>query len=103
VKVLLDENFPLGLVRILQADGLEVEHIITLGLRGTSDARIRERLTDRELVFLTQDDDFLSGETVSAVKRRWSLISSSLFSIKHSRSSGDGSKCLSRTRSGICT
>ncbi len=28
MKVLLDENFPLGLVRVLEADGLHVEHII---------------------------------------------------------------------------
>jgi predicted nuclease of predicted toxin-antitoxin system len=44
VTILLDENFPLGLVRRLRADGLVAEHIITLGWRGASDARIRERL-----------------------------------------------------------
>ena len=66
MKVLLDENFPLGLVRALQADGLEVDHIITLGWRGASDARIRQQLTDGALIFLTQDEDFLSGEAVAA-------------------------------------
>ena len=66
MKVLLDENFPLGLVRVLQADGFEVDHIITLEWRGASDARIRQRLTDTELVFLTQDEDFLSGAAVAA-------------------------------------
>ena len=40
MKVLLDENFP--------------------------DARIRQRLTDGDLIFLTQDEDFLSGEAVAA-------------------------------------
>ncbi len=44
--VLLDENFPLGLLRSLHNDGLSAEHIITLGWRGASDARIRERLQD---------------------------------------------------------
>jgi hypothetical protein len=34
VKVLLDENFRLGLFRILHLDGLPAEHIITLGWRG---------------------------------------------------------------------
>jgi biotin operon repressor len=67
VKILLDENFPLGLVRALQADGLDVEHIITLGIRGASDERIRERLSEATLIFLTQDDDFLSGEPVAAL------------------------------------
>lgn len=66
MKVLLDENFPLGLVRVLQADGLQVEHIITLNWRGASDARIRERLSDKDVVFLTQDDDFLFGASVDA-------------------------------------
>lgn len=66
MTVLLDENFPLGLVRVLEADGLKVEHIITLGWRGASDARIRERLNDNDLIFLTQDDDFLCGRPVAA-------------------------------------
>jgi hypothetical protein len=66
VKVLLDENFPLGLVRALQADGLQADHIITLDWRGASDTRIRQRLTDKDVVFLTQDDDFLFGAPVAA-------------------------------------
>jgi hypothetical protein len=67
VKVLLDENFPLGLIRQLQADGLIAEHIITIGWRGASDTRIRERLQDSEVLFLTQDEDFLFGASVPAV------------------------------------
>lgn len=67
MRLLLDENFPLGLVRALKEDGLEVDHIITLGWRGASDTRIRQQqLTDPELVFLTQDDDYLSGPEVLA-------------------------------------
>jgi predicted nuclease of predicted toxin-antitoxin system len=66
VKVLLDENFPFGLVRALRDEGLDVDHIITLGWRGASDARIRQWLAERELVFLTQDDDFLRGPEVVA-------------------------------------
>jgi hypothetical protein len=67
VKILLDENFPLALVRSLQADGEHVEHTITLGWRGASDQRIRERLLDSELLFLTQDEDFLFDKPVAAV------------------------------------
>jgi predicted nuclease of predicted toxin-antitoxin system len=61
VKILLDENFPLGLLRRLHADGFVAEHIITLGWRGASDTPIRERLQDSDVMFLTQDEDFLSG------------------------------------------
>jgi hypothetical protein len=34
VTVLLDENFPLALYRQLRADGIDAEHIITIGWRG---------------------------------------------------------------------
>ncbi len=67
MKILLDENFPLGLARVLQADALHVEHIITLGWRGASDSQIRGRLSDSDLVFLTHDDDFLRGAKVDAI------------------------------------
>jgi hypothetical protein len=67
VNVLLDENFPLGLLRGLRADGLRADHIITLGWRGASDAKIRGHLQDVDLLFLTQDDDFLTGERVLAL------------------------------------
>ena len=67
MKILLDENFPLGLVRVLEADGLSVEHIITLEWRGASDARIRTRLSAADVLFLTQDEDFLFGESVASI------------------------------------
>lgn len=65
--VFLDENFPLGLLRSLQADGLTAEHIIPLGWRGASDTRIRQRLQDEQVLFLTHDEDFLFGEPVRAI------------------------------------
>jgi hypothetical protein len=55
------------LLRSLQDDGLAAQHIITLGRRGASDARIRERLQDDQVVFLTQDEDFLFGEASRAI------------------------------------
>jgi hypothetical protein len=36
-------------------------------MAGASDARIRERLQDDQVVFLTQDEDFLLGETNRAI------------------------------------
>ena len=38
--VLLDENFPLGLLRSLQNDGLSAQHIITLGWLGEASRAI---------------------------------------------------------------
>jgi hypothetical protein len=60
MRILLDENFPLPLVRNLQDEGLEVEHIILLGLRGAPDAAILGRLNSEELLFLTHDQEFLA-------------------------------------------
>jgi predicted nuclease of predicted toxin-antitoxin system len=51
VKVLLDENLLQGLVRVLRDDGLDVEHIITLGWRGVSVD------TDRDIWLFELNDD----------------------------------------------
>jgi hypothetical protein len=59
MKILLDENFPLALVATLRENGYEAEHIILLHLRGTSDTTIADRLNNGDLLFLTQDQDFL--------------------------------------------
>jgi predicted nuclease of predicted toxin-antitoxin system len=66
LKVLLDENFPLALLRSLLRDGQQAEHIITMGWRGASDQQIRERLVDRSVLFLTQDEDFLLDKPTAA-------------------------------------
>lgn len=67
MKILLDENFPFALYRSLKADGEDVEHIITLGLRGTPDQQIRERLFDRDVLFMTHDEDFLFDRPTEAI------------------------------------
>jgi hypothetical protein len=65
VKILLDENFPLRLLKALRDEGMEVEHIITLDWRGASDRRIREKVEQEPLLFLAQDQEFLD-ETLQA-------------------------------------
>lgn len=67
MKVFLDENFPLALAYRLRGDGYQSEHVITIGWRGASDERIRERLADSDLIFLTQDEDFLFSRGLPAV------------------------------------
>lgn len=62
MRVLLDENFPLGLLRALQADGVVADHVITLGWRGVSDTELRARVTHDDVVFVTQDTEFLTRE-----------------------------------------
>jgi Domain of unknown function (DUF5615) len=59
MKIVLDENFPLALVRSLREEGRQVEHIILLGLRGAPDSAIMERLNSEQLLFLTHDQEFL--------------------------------------------
>ena len=63
MKVLLDENFPLGLFHRLRAQGIDVDHVITLGWRGASDRELRDRLHGDDVCFLTQDAEFLTAET----------------------------------------
>lgn len=60
MKFLLDENIPVQLFRRLSAATHDVEHIIVSGNRGMADSVIRSRLaTEHDLVFLTQDTEFL--------------------------------------------
>ena len=63
MRVLLDENFPLGLLHRLRAEGIDADHVITLNWRGVSDRELRERLPREEIVFLTQDREFLTTDT----------------------------------------
>lgn len=67
MKIFLDENFPLGLVPDLTAERHQVDHVITIGWRGAPDDRIRERLVDSDLLFLTQDEDFLFARGPAAM------------------------------------
>jgi predicted nuclease of predicted toxin-antitoxin system len=59
MRILLDENFPLALLRRLQDEGHEADHIILLGLRGTPDRSIVARLNSEDFLFLTNDQEFL--------------------------------------------
>ena len=59
-------EFPLALVHRLRDDGFDAEHVITIGWRGASDDQIRGRLTDDEVLFLTQDEDFLFTRDLAA-------------------------------------
>lgn len=58
MRILLDENFPLRLHHRLQAEGIDCEHLIALGLRGIADAQIVQRLAEGDVVLLTQDREF---------------------------------------------
>lgn len=59
MRFLLDENFPLALLRRLRESGYDAEHLITLGQRGLPDSAIRKRLErEADLVLMTQDGDF---------------------------------------------
>jgi predicted nuclease of predicted toxin-antitoxin system len=69
--ILLDENFPLRLYTKLQNESFSVEHIL-LSHRGISDRLIFARLQREELVFLTQDKDFL--KTASDCQSKHHLV-----------------------------
>ena len=59
MRILLDENFPLPLLRKLRDHGYDAEHIVVLGQRGLPDEAIRARLSTEALLFLTNDVEFL--------------------------------------------
>jgi predicted nuclease of predicted toxin-antitoxin system len=68
--ILLDENFPLRFYTRLQKEGLAAQHIL-LTDRGIHDKQIIARLKQEELLFLTQDRDFVERVEIwlSAVRQ----------------------------------
>lgn len=58
MKFFLDENFPLRLHHRLQAEGIDSEHLITVGQRGIPDTEVVEHLAEGDVVLLTQDREF---------------------------------------------
>ena len=77
MTILLDENFPLRLYRRLQSEGFTAEHIL-LGQRGIPDRQIMERLKQEELLFLTQDEDFVGLAQHCKASIIWSQVSQSM-------------------------
>ena len=75
--VLLDENFPLRFYTSLQKEGLSVEHIL-LTHRGIHDRQIFARLNREEVLFLTQDEDFVEAVPDCKASIIWSRVSQSM-------------------------
>jgi predicted nuclease of predicted toxin-antitoxin system len=75
--ILLDENFPLRFYTRLQREGFSVEHIL-LTQRGIQDREIFIRLKQEELLFLTQDEDFVEVAPESKASIIWSRVSQSM-------------------------
>src|SRR5712692_8916991 len=75
--VLLDENFPLRLYTRLRKEGFQAEHIL-LGQRGIHDWQIMARLKREDLLFLTQDEDFVEAAPDCKASIIWSRVSQSM-------------------------
>ena len=75
--ILLDENFPLALYTRLQKEGFQAEHIL-LGQRGILDSQIMARLEKEELLFLTQDEDFVEATPDCKASIIWSQVTQSI-------------------------
>ena len=75
--ILLDENFPLRLYTRLRKEGFQTEHIL-LGQRGLHDKEIMVRLKREELLFLTQDEDFVDAGPDCKASIIWSQVTQSI-------------------------
>jgi predicted nuclease of predicted toxin-antitoxin system len=75
--ILLDENFPLRFYTRLKQEGFSAEHIL-LTQRGIHDREILLRLKQEELLFLTQDEDFVDAAPDCKASIIWSRVSQSM-------------------------
>lgn len=58
MKVVLDNNLPKSLARLLVERGFEAAHVRELGLSGASDTELRRHLAGEQIVFVSRDGDF---------------------------------------------
>jgi predicted nuclease of predicted toxin-antitoxin system len=58
MRVVVDNNLPRSLARLLGQSGIEAAHVLDLGLANVSDRVLRERLAGAPVIFLSRDDDF---------------------------------------------
>ncbi len=58
MKLLVDNQLPIGLARWLTSQGLDARHVIDEGLGSASDHEIWTFARDRSLVIVSKDDDF---------------------------------------------
>ena len=75
--ILLDENFPLRFYTRLQQEGLPAQHIL-LTDRGVHDKQIIARLKQEDILFLTQDEDFVEAVPDCKTSIIWSRVSQSM-------------------------
>ena len=75
--ILLDENFPLRFYIRLQKEGIAAQHIL-LTDQGIHDRQIIARLKQEEVLFLTQDEDFIEAAPDCKASIIWSRVSQSM-------------------------
>ena len=75
--ILLDENFPLRFYTRLQTEGFLAEHLL-LTHRGIQDREVFVRLRQEELLFFTQDEDFVDAVPDCRASIIWSRVSQSM-------------------------
>ncbi len=58
MKFFLDENIPFSSAKMLKDLGHEVEHVRTVGLRGSSDTKVAEYAREHDSILISRDLDF---------------------------------------------
>ncbi len=58
MKLLVDNQLPSALARLLSANGFECQHVLDIGLDAASDQIIWEYAKKEDLVIVTKDEDF---------------------------------------------
>ena len=60
MKVVVDNNLPRRISRLLAESGLEAVHVGELGLSQATDQALRRRFAEEPVIFVSRDGDFWS-------------------------------------------
>jgi predicted nuclease of predicted toxin-antitoxin system len=67
---LIDNQLPAAVARFLASRGVECQHVLDIGLAGSSDAAIWEYANRNGCVVISKDEDFLYIANVPSAKAR---------------------------------
>jgi len=69
MKVVVDNNLPRSVSRLLAESGLGAVHVGELGLSQASDQTLRQRFAGESVIFVSRDEDFWSQHPP-----RWAVV-----------------------------
>ncbi|MBI2059219.1 MAG: DUF5615 family PIN-like protein [Nitrospirae bacterium] len=58
MKIIVDNNLPASLAHLIRSAGFDASHVVEIGMGSASDAEIRRKYDQENIIFVSRDSDF---------------------------------------------